>query len=247
MTERSDAYRHIATHYELHGCDWYAQTFGPRLLHLLEERGYATSRVLDAGCGTGTLALSLSREGHDVSGLDLSHAMLDVARAKDPEGRIAWTQGDVTQFELRTKPFDVVTCVGDTLNHLSTIEEWEAAFKSFARHLRAGGALYFDVMTRKGLEWLDTYQVMDRDDRVLILGFIYEPASGRSTMKLTSFRRMDGSMYERVSDTVTEWGQTVPSIFQALERAGFKNAERLWGRAELPEDDERLTVIATRI
>jgi hypothetical protein len=101
-------------------------------------------------------------------------------------------------------------------------------------------------MTRKGLEWLDTYQVIDRENRVLILGFIYEPPTGRSTMKLTSFRRVDGSTYERVSDTVTEWGHPLASIFEALERSGFKDAERLWGRAEQPEDDERLTVIATR-
>jgi len=246
LTDRADAYRHIAAHYELHGCDWYAHTFGPRLLHLLEERGYAKSRALDAGCGTGTLALSLSREGHEVMGIDLSKPMLDIARTKDPEGRVAWKEADVTNFDLGVKPLDVVTCVGDTLNHLPLIDEWESAFRLFAQHLRPGGALYFDVMTRKGLEWLDTYQVIDRDNRVLILGFIYEPATGRSTMKLTSFRRVDGSMYERVSDTVTEWGQPVASIFEVLERSGFKDAERLWARAERPEDDERLTVIATR-
>jgi SAM-dependent methyltransferase len=247
MTDRADAYRHIAAHYELHGCDWYAQAFGPRLLRLLEERGYAGSRLLDAGCGTGTLALSLLREGHKVTGIDLSGAMLDIARAKDPEGRIAWQEADVTDFDLGAQ-FDVVTCVGDTLNHLARIDEWEAAFTSFARHLRPGGALYFDVMTRKGLEWLDTYQVIDRENRVLVLGFIYEPATGRSTMKMTSFRRIgDGSTYERASDTVTEWGQPVDAIFDVLKRAGFAAPERLWGRAERPEDDERLTVIATRV
>jgi 2-polyprenyl-3-methyl-5-hydroxy-6-metoxy-1,4-benzoquinol methylase len=111
LTDRADAYRHIAAHYELHGCDWYAHTFGPRILRLLEERGYAKSRVLDAGCGTGTLALSLSREGHEVMGIDLSKAMLDIARAKDPEGRIAWSEADVTNFDLGVTPFETICLV----------------------------------------------------------------------------------------------------------------------------------------
>lgn len=246
MTERTDVYRHIATHYELHGCDWYARTFGPRLLRLLEERGYRAARVLDAGCGTGTLAMMLAGAGHRVSGIDLSAAMLDVARAKDPEHRVEWREADVTAFDLGSERFDVITCVGDTLNHLARIEEWASAFQSFQRHLRSGGSLFFDVMTRKGLEWLDTYQITDRADRALILGFIFEPDSGRSTMKLTSFRRVQDSLYERVSDTITEWGHPVRDILSALERAGFQTPERLWERSELPEDDERLTVIAKR-
>lgn len=246
MTERADAYRHIATHYELHGCDWYARTFGPRLLRLLEERGYAGTRVLDAGCGTGTLAMALTEAGYRVSGIDLSPAMLEVARAKDPERRVSWTEADVTAFDLDPDRFDIITCVGDTLNHLPRIEDWTAAFRSFQRHLRPGGALFFDVMTRKGLEWLDTYQITDRADRALILGFIFEPDSGRSTMKLTSFRRVEGSLYERVSDTITEWGHPLAAIFEALAEAGFEAPERLWHRSEIPEDDERLTVIATR-
>jgi SAM-dependent methyltransferase len=248
VSDRPDAYRHIAAHYELHGCDWYANTFGSRLVRLLEERGYGRSRLLDAGCGTGTLALALADQGYQVSGIDLSEAMLRVARGKDPNRRVVWKQADVTDFDLGADRFDVVTCVGDTLNHLSGIDEWEAAFRSFARHLRPGGGLFFDVMTRKGLEWLDTYQVTDREDRVLILGFIFEPATGRSTMKLTSFRRLsgDGSLYERVSDTVTEWGHPTAAIFESLRRAGFDTPERLWGRAEHPDQDERLTVLARR-
>lgn len=246
MDEHPDAYRHIAAHYELHGCDWYARTFGGRLLHLLTERGYKGSRVLDAGCGTGTLAMMLADAGYRVSGIDLSAAMLDVARAKDPERRVTWTEGDVSNFDLGSECFDVITCVGDTLNHLARIEEWAATFRSFQRHLRPGGALFFDVMTPKGLEWLDTYQVTDRADRTLILGFIFEAGSRRSTMKLTSFRRVEGNLYERVSDTITEWGHSASAIFGALRGAGFEAPERLWSRSEHPDEDERLTVIAER-
>jgi SAM-dependent methyltransferase len=58
---------------------------------LLRESGQ--NRVLDAGCGTGRVAIELSRRGFIVTGVDADTAMLDVARAKAPE--IDWREGDL--------------------------------------------------------------------------------------------------------------------------------------------------------
>jgi len=251
MSDRHDAYRSLAGHYDFHRCDWYADAFGPRLFPLLAERGYAGGRVLDAGCGTGTLALAFDREGYRVTGIDFSEAMLDAAREKDPGGRIRWRKADITGFDLTgggsEPPFDLITSVGDTVNHLETLDEWESAFRAFARHLRPGGALYLDVMTLRGLAALDHYAITDLPDRAVILGFMFEPATGRSTMKLTAFtRREPDGAFERSSETISEWGHPVAAILERLERAGFAEPERFWTRSEDPEGDERLTLFARR-
>ena len=44
----------------------------------------AGGSVLDAGCGTGRVAIELARRGHEVVGVDLDPGMLDTARAKAP-------------------------------------------------------------------------------------------------------------------------------------------------------------------
>ncbi len=49
--------------------------------------------VLDAGCGTGRVAIELASRGYEVVGVDLDPAMLDLARAKAPE--LGWLQGDL--------------------------------------------------------------------------------------------------------------------------------------------------------
>ena len=54
---------------------------------------YAADSVLDAGCGTGRVAIELSRRGHDVVGVDVDEAMLEAARAKAPD--LTWVQGDL--------------------------------------------------------------------------------------------------------------------------------------------------------
>ncbi len=53
-------------------------------------------------------------------------------------------------------------------------------------------------------------------------------------------------LYERATDTITEWAQPVTGIYERLERAGFAEPERPWHGAEDPEAEERLGVVARR-
>ena len=72
---------------------------------------YGPGAVLDAGCGTGRVAIELSRRGHDVVGVDVDPAMLEAARAKAPE--LKWVEGDLTDPTLDLGPaFDIVVMAG---------------------------------------------------------------------------------------------------------------------------------------
>lgn len=65
------------------------------------------TRVLDAGCGAG-MALRLARDlGADVSGIDASKPLLDVARARLPDAALA--HGDLEELPYQDDAFDVVT------------------------------------------------------------------------------------------------------------------------------------------
>jgi 2-polyprenyl-3-methyl-5-hydroxy-6-metoxy-1,4-benzoquinol methylase len=249
MSQRHDAYRGFAGHYDLHGWDWYAPTYGPRLFRLMEERGLAGCRVLEAGCGTGTLALELAQRGHRVVGTDLSEAMIAVARKKDPNGTVSWHVADITTVDLtgQDEPFDLVTCVADTLNHLESLDQWEQAFRRLAAHLRSGGFLFLDVMTCRGLERLDKFVVEERDGRMLVVAIVYEATARRSTVKVTSFAPRPGTgLFERASETITEWGQPVSSILERLVSAGFHSVERPFAQEDDPERDDRLGILARK-
>ena len=75
------------------------------------------SQVLDAGCGTGRVAIELARRGFEVTGVDLDPAMLDAARAKAPD--LTWYQADLSALDLpslgRTEGFDTVVLAGNVL------------------------------------------------------------------------------------------------------------------------------------
>lgn len=72
-------------------------------------------RILDAGCGTGRNIAALLDAGADVTGVDYSEGMLDVARAKHPD--IAIHRASLDRLPDDLGPFDAVLCalVGEHL------------------------------------------------------------------------------------------------------------------------------------
>lgn len=240
-----DLYRGIAAQYDAQQMDWYAATFGGRLFALLEGRGVPAGRLLDAGCGTGTLAIAAAARGWGTTGIDRSPSLLDRARAKDADGHVRWVEGDVERFDLGSR-FDLVTCVGDVLNHLESIEGWERAFGRFAAHLEPGGLLFFDAMTARGLERMDTYTVHDRPDGALLLGIVWEPERRRSTLKVTTFVPEGDGLFRRHASAIPEWAQPVEAIERRLRQAGFDEVERPFAEASEPEAEERIAFLARR-
>ena len=86
-------------------------------------------RVLDVGTGTGLMALLAAELGHDVTGLDMSEAMLDRARRKARELRldVRWDVGDAEDPPYAPGTFDILVSrhVAWTLLHpAETLETW---------------------------------------------------------------------------------------------------------------------------
>jgi demethylmenaquinone methyltransferase/2-methoxy-6-polyprenyl-1,4-benzoquinol methylase len=64
-------------------------------------------RALDVATGTGDLAIELARRGAEVTGLDFSEPMLELARRKAPG--IEWVRGNALELPFDDGAFDAVT------------------------------------------------------------------------------------------------------------------------------------------
>jgi SAM-dependent methyltransferase len=99
--------------------------------------GGRACRILDAGCGTGRLAVELERRGHTVTGVDLDADMVDKARPKS--STITWLVGDLATVEVADR-FDVIVMIGNILNFCEPASQSEIV-RNLARHLVVGGLL----------------------------------------------------------------------------------------------------------
>ncbi|MFD3620180.1 class I SAM-dependent methyltransferase [Streptomyces sp. NPDC058676] len=95
------------------------------------------SDVLDLGCGTGSLSLLAAEQGHRVTGVDRSPAMVDLARAKLAGRDAVFLVGDAAEPPVGKERFDVVL-----VRHLLwALPDPDRALRHWRELLRPGGRL----------------------------------------------------------------------------------------------------------
>ena len=87
--------------------------------------------VLDVACGTGVLCRILQDGGIRSRGMDLSEGMIAIAREANPD--IPFDVADMITYRPQ-RQFDLVTCTGDAVNHISDLSDVEKIFQILPQH-----------------------------------------------------------------------------------------------------------------
>jgi SAM-dependent methyltransferase len=106
----------------------------------------AEGPVLDLGCGTGRVLISLLEAGVDADGVDLSPAMLDRLRAKAAKKglRPRLLAADMRDFTM-PRLYARVICAFNAFAHCETIDDQLATLRCCREHLTPGGALVLHI------------------------------------------------------------------------------------------------------
>jgi ubiquinone/menaquinone biosynthesis C-methylase UbiE len=143
------AYEVLAPSYDAFtlGFGYKYETWTATLLAMAEEEGLRGNRLLDVACGTGFSFIPLLDRGWQVTGCDVSAAMIEGARAKVGD------RAELVVADMRELPdlgeFDLAWAINTPLNYLLDGEELEAALAGMRRNLAPGGLALFDAMTLK--------------------------------------------------------------------------------------------------
>ncbi|HLY77320.1 MAG TPA: class I SAM-dependent methyltransferase [Thermoplasmata archaeon] len=137
----SGIYADLAEYYDVVYSFKDYRTETARVVELACRYGRSAGRDwLDVACGTAQHLQHLPRR-YRRTGVDLSAAMLRVARRRLPEAR--FVRGDLRRFHLGHQ-YDVVTCLFSSIGYVQTMDGLRQGITNLARHLKPGGVLLIE-------------------------------------------------------------------------------------------------------
>lgn len=223
-------YESYAQFYDTSGQIRFSLLFFQYLHDLLERvplpaRLGGPRRALDLACGTGTLALLLADAGWEATGLDRAPAMLARARAKGEALGIAatWVEGDLQALPRWGQPFDLITCVYDSLNYLLHEAELRACLAGVAASLRHGGLFVGDLNSHHVLStvWIGD-EVLEQPGYVQVGQITFDAASECSRLLLVGMAGDDERGYQRFVEHHTQRAYATERLTSLLEEAGLR-------------------------
>jgi SAM-dependent methyltransferase len=191
------AYRKDLAYIHDAGFGGFARGAAALLLEDLRRRELDRGLVIDLGCGSGILAEQVSAAGFDVLGIDLSPALIALARQRVPRG--TFRVESLLTAEL--PPCIAVAAVGECLNYLfDERHSWQGVRQVLERAFGAlapGGLLLFDVAGPGRVPGPAAHKGYTEGDGWAALVTVEEDQQqGVLTRRITSFRQV-GELYRR--------------------------------------------------
>jgi SAM-dependent methyltransferase len=193
----ADAYRDDLAYIHDAGFGQFARAAAPVLLDALRRQRIARGLVIDLGCGSGILARAAAEAGYEALGIDISEAMIALARKRVPRGQFRVE----SILSARLPPCVAVAAIGECLNYLfdesNTSPKLTQLFARIYKALRPGGLFLFDAAGPGRVPGAGPHRsYWEGADWAVLVTSEEDRRHGFLTRRITSFRRT-GLLYRR--------------------------------------------------
>ena len=204
------------------------------------------AQVLDLGCGTGKMSRRLAREGYQVTAVDNSMDMLEIA-ASEEEDHILYVLQDMVSLEL-PQQVDAAVSICDCMNYILEEDDLKEAFRRVMRFLKEDGVFIFDMNSHykyKEILACNTF-AEDREDASFIWDNFYDEEDRINEYQLSLFIQNEEGTYNKYEELHLQKAYEEGEITRLLHEAGFSTIRVLDAETmgEVKEDTQRLYFIA---
>ncbi|MCW5312698.1 methyltransferase domain-containing protein [Nostoc sp. KVJ3] len=178
------------------------------------------AHIFDLGCGTGQVAQRLIKRGYQVTGLDSSEAMLNIARENAPNAE--FILDDARYFKL-PPTFHAVISTDVVLNYILSTEELENAFQNVYDALLENGIFAFELYLEELCEsnWKNNESGGGvKDDNVWVDIWSYDQNIKIGRKDTTRFELINGN-WQRLDRSFFLKAYSAAEVKIALEKVGF--------------------------
>lgn len=199
------------------------------------------SSVLELGCGSGKLGISLQKTGYKMTGLDLSNQMLTLAKNNQIEQNIHFPliERDMTDLSA-LNTYDSVISFNDSLCYLKNEHELSQVFKEVYEVLDENGVFLFDVHSTYQMKQFIEFSFHTELENSVFMWDSFEGKDKHSIEHdLSFFIRQDNELYERVNERHKERTYPIEVYKGLLNDAGFEVVSITGDFTENLEDTHR--------
>ena len=177
--------------------------------------------VIDLACGTGTVTAALCRLGYDMIGIDRSEEMLALAQHNAPEALLL--HQDMRGIDLYGTADGAVCCL-DSVNYLSSSEDFCRMLSSLHKFLNHGSLFIFDVNTEKRFK--EKYGkndfILEDKNGLIAWSCDYKPRLKRCDFYLSCFLPEPDGRYVRRDEEQSEYCYLDKQIREFAKKTGYE-------------------------
>lgn len=195
-------------------------------MQILQREGLVPRTAVDLACGTGSVAILLSKMGMQVVGVDMSEEMLCQAnqKAQELENPPIFVCQQLQRLQL-PRGVDLAVCALDSLDYITEPEDCREAIRRVYRVLNPGGCFIFDVNTPQKLRAMDDQIFLDEDDDVYcVWRGEFDEKTNICTYAMDLFQRQ-GDVWKRSFEEHKEYAYSAQQLTGYLRQAGFTRIE----------------------
>lgn len=149
-----DIFKDYASYYNLLYQDKEYGAEANYIICLINKYCKDAKSILNLGCGTGRHDYIFATNGYDVTGVDMSPQMVEIAKQGAIEnhfkGTVQFFEGDIRSLRLKNQ-YDVVLALFHVMSYQITNDDLHKAFETAQIHLKPGGVFIFDCWYGPGV------------------------------------------------------------------------------------------------